>query len=254
MFKTKQKIINIFLYVLISLEAIYIAIVYYPVYGIQGIIAGLIYSCIAVVHIYSPGKKLSNVVLAISIGIAIPRLLLTIENRIDERRREVVLFLDQEQARELPPEKPILNDCSKLPSWEGAKIKDCQEVNSKTQADYIERFEQHKRTLRDYQEQRLTIKTSIPLTLSDYGGMLMFMILSASLPMVIYLLLIESGQFTIDVESYNTRTIETDIINEAIELYNNNIPVKVILKKFNGQLSKTTFYKYLKNGVTQPKK
>lgn len=246
MLKTKQKIINIFLYVLIGLEAIYIGSVYVPVYGIQGFIAGLVYASIAVVHIYAPSKKLSSVVLAISIGIAIPRLLITIEKRIDERRSEALEFILSEQSKELPPEKPVLNECSKLPSWEGQRMKDCQDANNKIQAEYIERYEQHKRTLREYQEQRTGLKGTIPLTLSDYGSLLMFMILSGSLPLVIYLLLIESSELALIPETISTRAKEEDIMEEALELYYNKVPVVDILKQYKGQFSKTTFYKYLK--------
>lgn len=246
MVKLKQKTINIFLYVLISLEAIYIGSVYVPVYGIQGIIAALIYASIAVVHIYAPSKRLSFVVLLISIGIAIPRLLLTIENRIDERRSQAFISIQLEEGKELQPEKPILNDCSKLPNWEGAKIANCQEQNNKLQSEHIERLSTHKANLREYQEQRTNLKTSVPLTLSDYGSMIMFMILSGSLPAVIYLLLVESSELGSLPEPTSTRAKEKDLMEEALELYYKKVPVVEILKQYEGQFSKTTFYKHLK--------
>lgn len=248
MVKLKQRTINIFLYILISLESIYIGSVYVPVYGIQGIIAGLIYACIAVVHIYAPSKKLSSVVLLISIGIAIPRLLLTIENRIEERRSEALAIIQLEESKELPPEKPTLNECSKLPAWEGARMKDCQDQNNKLQSEHLERLVEHKASLKEYQEQRTNLKTSVPLTLSDYGSLLMFMILSGSLPLVIYLLLVESKELAALPEPTTTRAKEADIMNEALELYYNKVPVVDILNRYKGQFSKTTFYKYVKQG------
>ena len=246
MLKLKQRTINIFLYLLISLEAIYIGSVYVPVYGIQGIIAALIYASIAVVHIYAPSKRLSFVVLLISIGIAIPRLLLTIENRIDERRSQALVSIQLEEGKEQPPEKPTLNDCSRLPAWEGGKIANCQEQNNKLQSEHLERIGTHKANLREYQEQRTNLKTSVPLTLSDYGSMIMFMILSGSLPAVIYLLLVESSELGSLPEPTSTRAKEKDLMQEALELYYKKVPVVEILKQYEGQFSKTTFYKHLK--------
>lgn len=246
MIKLKQRTINIFLYVLISLESIYIGSVYVPVYGIQGVIAALIYASIAVVHIYAPSKRLSFVVLLISIGIAIPRLLLTIEHRIDERRSQALVSIQLEEGRELAPEKPTLNECSKLPSWEGARMKDCQDQNNKLQSEHLERISEHKANLREYQEQRTNLKTSVPLTLSDYGSMIMFMILSGSLPAVIYLLLVESSELGSVPEVTSTREKEKDLMKEALDLYYNNVPVVEILRQYEGQFSRTTFYKYLK--------
>jgi hypothetical protein len=255
MLKLKQKTINIFLYVLISLEAIYVVSVYFPIYGIQGIIAGLIYGSIAIVHIYAPSKKLSTVVLIISIGIAIPRLLVTIENRIDDRRKEAIANITVEEGSEEEPIKPIFSDCSKLPNWEGAKIRDCQLNNDTNQSNYLSRVDEHRRTLKDYAELKSLTKISIPLTLSDYGSMIMFMILSGSLPTVIYLLLLESSEIAAIPEAHERRKKEQSIVKEAVSLYFNNVPVKEILDKYEGQLSKTTLYKYLKiNRATHTKK
>lgn len=249
MFREKQKIINIFLYILISLESIYIGSVYVPVYGIQGIIAGLIYSAIAIVHIYSPTKKLSSVVLIISIGIAVPRLLLTIENRIDDRRKEALAFIVQEESKISEPIKPTYSDCSRLPAWEGQKIKECQESNNKTQEAYFLKIESYNIILNDYSEQRIILKKSIPLTLSDYGSMIMFLILSGSLPAVIFLLLMESSELAGIPEHTgkpNRKEVSSDIIREALILYNKNTPIKKILDIYSGQISRATLYKYIK--------
>lgn len=243
--KINYKIINIFLYVLICLESIYIGIIYAPLYGLQGYIASLIYASIAIVHIFAPSKRLTSLVLWISVSIAIPRLFITIENRINDRTRESLEAIQIEQDNLVIPIKPDYLDCGKLPSWEGAKIENCQTTNKELQAKYLAKMEAYQSEYKELGESRQSVKRGFNLTLSDYGSLIMFIVLSGSLPSVIFLLLIYlSEQDEHSKQIYpNRKSIEEELIEKALLMYHNKIPVSDILKEVG--ISRTTFYKYV---------
>jgi hypothetical protein len=244
MFKNKNKLINIFLYVLIVLESIYIALVYVPIYGNQGYVAAIFYSLMAVVHMHIPSKNLTTIVFIVSVSIAIPRLFITIESKIEERKLEYVNSIKTDEINVPTPIQPMYSDCNKFASWQGDKIDNCNRTNQELQKDYLAKMDKFNTIKNDLHDLKGESKNRFLLTLSDIGGIIMFCIISASLPLMIFFLLLESEKIHNAPEVPGRRATPMDTQQLAIKLYYDNIPVADIINQLG--ISKTTLYKYVK--------
>lgn len=250
--RLKDLKVNYYLLSLISLEAFYIAQVYYPLYGTQGVIASAIYTLIAFAHIRYPSKQLANLILIISLAIAIPRILVMVETRIDERRMSTIATID-EQLSGL--EKPIgqnFQDCKLIPSWEGVRIANCQTANNDLQLSYNEAMAKYSRNKNELLQAKETAKEQYKLTLADYGSLIMFCVLSIALPSVIYFILLQNSPevLTPDVQA-DRLSMDESVVVEALRLYKQGVKVDEITKQLS--ISRSTIYKYIKKSVTQEK-
>jgi len=244
MFKNKNNIINLFLYVLIVLEAIYIALVYVPIYGNQGYVAAVFYSLMAIVHMHIPSKNLTTIVFIVSVSIAIPRLFITIESKIQERDLEYTNTIKTDEINVPIPIQPIYTDCTRYASWQGDKIENCNKANQELQREYIAKMDKFNTIKTELHDLKNESKNRFLLTLSDIGGIIMFCIISASLPLMIFFLLLESEKIHNTPEMPGRRATPMDTQQLAIKLYNENIPVADIVSQLG--ISKTTLYKYVK--------
>lgn len=234
-------IVNLFLAIMIIIEAISVAIVYYPIYGNQGILASCIYLVIALVHIVKPTKQLSTVVLILSLAIAIPRILITIEQRIEARQSEAITQL--EHSRPIPPEQPILSSCNLFASWDTRAIRDCQLHNEKALSAHANNTHTYQAQLAEYQDRVSVAKHTNQLTLSDMGGLLMFFVMFSALPIVIYYLLLSQSEIA---TLNHTQKTQDEIVSQALAMYKEKIPVSTILKELDYKISRTTLYKYVR--------
>lgn len=250
--RLKDLKVNYYLLSLISLEAFYIAQVYYPLYGTQGVIASAIYTLIAFAHIRYPSKQLANLILIISLAIAIPRILVMVETRIDERRMSTIATID-EQLSGL--EKPIgqnFQDCKLIPSWEGVRIANCQTANNDLQLSYNEAMAKYSRNKNELLQAKETAKEQYRLTLADYGSLIMFCVLSIALPSVIYFILLQNSPEVFIPEIQADRlSMDESVVSEALRLYKQGVKVDDITKQLS--ISRSTIYKYIKKSVTQEK-
>lgn len=250
--RLKNLKVNYYLLSLISLEAFYIAQVYYPLYGTQGVIASAIYTLIAFAHIRYPSKQLANLILVISLAIAIPRILVMVETRIDERRMSTIATID-EQLSGL--EKPIgqnFQDCKLIPPWEGVKIANCQTANNDLQIAFNEAMANYSRNKNELLQAKEQAKEQYKLTLADYGSLIMFCVLSIALPSVIYFILLQNSPEVFIPEIQADRlTMDESIVSEALRLYKQGVKVEDITKQLS--ISRSTIYKYIKKSVTHEK-
>lgn len=241
---------NYYLFALILLESIYIVQVYFPLYGNQGIIASAIYALIAFAHVKYPSKQLANLILIISLAIAIPRILVMIENRIEDRRISIIQSIDEQLGNLDKPHEQTQHDCKLIPYWDAEKISLCQKNNLIIQTKYNEQLEQYQHAKKELYQSRDATKQSIQLTLADYGSLVMFVVLSIALPSVIYFILLQTSPMpqSIDIPiviADRKQTTPDEIIKDALELYKSGMKVNDILIKLNGRISKSTIYKYI---------
>lgn len=242
--------INYYLLSLIVLETIYIVTVYYPLYGNQGIIAGMIYALIAISHVKYPSKQLANLILIISLAIAIPRILVMVENRIDDRRQKSIDAIESQLTNLDQPIPVSLHDCKLIPSWDGGKISKCQDDNNKLTVAYSEQQQTYQQTKRELYQSKDASKQSIQLTLADYGSLIMFVVLSIALPSVIYFILLQtSPNVEIPVVIADRKNTPDDTIRDALQLYQSGMKVNDILKQLDGKISRTTLYKYINKNL-----
>lgn len=250
--RIKNLKINYYLLSLIGLEAFYIAQVYYPLYGTQGIIASAIYTLIAFAHIRYPSKQLANLILVISLAIAIPRILVMVETRIDDRRQSTIATIEEQLSGLEKPTGQNYQDCKLIPSWEGVKIAKCQDANNELQLAYNDAMSRYASTKRDLLQSKEQAKEQLKLTLADYGSLIMFCVLSIALPSVIYFILLQNSPEIIIPEIQPDRlTMDESVVAEALRLYKQGVKVDHITKQLN--ISRSTIYKYIKLGVTQEK-
>ena len=245
---------NYYLIALILLEAIYIVQVYYPLYGNQGIIASAIYSLIAMAHVKYPSKQLANLILVISLAIAIPRILVMVENRIDDRRSKSIESIEYQLSSLDQPIQATYHDCKLIPSWEGAKIAKCQDDNNKLTLAYTEQLQSYTMQKRELVSSKELARQSIQLTLADYGSLIMFIVLSIALPSVIYFILLQTSPMPEPIEmpvvTMDRKNKSNDIVSQALQLYNEGYKVNDIIKQLDGKISRSTIYKYInKNTV-----
>lgn len=244
---------NYYLFFLILLEAIYIVQVYYPLYGNQGIIASAIYGMIALAHVKYPSKQLANLILIISLAIAIPRILVMVENRIDDRRQKSIDAIESQLTNLDQPIPVSLHDCKLIPSWDGGKISKCQDDNNKLTVAYSEQQQTYQQTKRELVAIRELARQSNQLTLADYGSLIMFVVLSIALPSVIYFILLQTSPMPdpieIPVVIADRKTKSDDIVSQALQLYKDGHKVNDILKELDGKISRATIYKYIKKRV-----
>lgn len=250
--RLKDLKVNYYLLSLISLEAFYIAQVYYPLYGTQGVIASAIYTLIAFAHIRYPSKQLANLILIISLAIAIPRILVMVETRIDDRRQSTIATIDEQLTGLEKPTAQNFQDCKLIPSWEGVKIANCQTANNDLQLSFNESMSAYGRTKNELLQAKEQAKEQYRLTLADYGSLIMFCVLSIALPSVIYFILLQNSPEVVIPETQADRlTMDESVVSEALRLYKQGVKVDEITKRLS--ISRSTIYKYIKRSVTQEK-
>jgi len=173
---------NLLLYSLIFLESGFIYYSYMDTLGLSGtLFPAIFYILIALVDIHSTSRKYAILVLITTIGIAVPRVLIKIED-LNER----VFTKQVESIKSRNPEfNPILQDCNLLVQWDLEGRNSCMKSNKMQ----MEKANEHNFKVKSEANMELQ---SVRIGVREYAEILLFSIISVCLPLAIFILLYDS--------------------------------------------------------------
>lgn len=224
------------IYLLISLEAIFIFTSYFGKIGLVAFIPSLVYLALALTDVKMLNKKLSILVLITSIGVSIPRVFLRVGEIQDDNR--VRLFAEQDRYYSYNERKAVIQDCNSYTDWDTKGKRDCMDGNRAR----IEEVEAYNKNLKYKFDSTFKNKVS----LQDLAELILFGTISITLPSAI--LLIIFGRYDKrDREASTAKEMlehQPDPKEEALRMYKENTyTIKQIVDTTG--VSKSTLYRIL---------
>lgn len=255
----KTKTLKVLAVFLIIVETLMIGYSYFTTLSWTGVGVALIYLLLALSDMVSgKNKLLTYFLIFVSVTISIPRAILQV-SEIVETGRET----DRQALVQTP--KPIerkyevtLLDCSRIPSWEGAKQIECSKDNqrqneekNKIELYNLEKLESYTNNMK---EREMEIKESFMkyITLKSFSQILLILLVTPILPIVVILLIHEDFSFSnrdeeIEEKEYRPKKKskgEEDKKQKAKTLLRAGIKVSEIQDELG--LSRATLYRYKK--------
>jgi hypothetical protein len=155
-------------------------------FGLSGtLFPAIFYILIALVDIHSTSRKYAILVLLTTIGIAVPRVLIKVE---DMNERVFTKQIESIKSRN-PEFNPILQDCNLLVQWDLEGRNSCMKSN-KLQ---MEKANEHNFKIQTETHSELQ---SVRIGVREYAEILLFSIISVCLPLAIFILLYDSKKLT----------------------------------------------------------
>jgi hypothetical protein len=226
------------IYLLISLEAVFIFTSYFGKIGLVSFIPALVYLALALTDVKMLNKKLSILVLITSIGVAVPRIFLRVGELQDEHRNR--LLAEQDRYYATNERKATIQDCNKYTDWDTKGKRDCMESNRSR----IEEADDHNKNLK----YKFESDTKNKISLQDLAELLLFGTISITLPSAILLILFgryEKRDKEVSTEK-EMKDHKPDPKEEALRMYREgNYTIKEIVDATG--VSKSTLYRILEN-------
>lgn len=184
-----------YLLFLIGAEFLFIIVSYYSEIGYLAFLPATVYSVLAVADINSKNKNLSWLVVLVTLGIAIPRLMIQYHNI--ETKNIKILVENKTRSVPLPPEyKPIIQDCKDPSLTQEYQLRACINNNRIENAKkYKSDQERHNAEASLFGEIGKLENEKINIPLHDYGLFFLYICLSVSMPMAVLILLYPTDGF-----------------------------------------------------------
>lgn len=172
---------------LIAIEAGFILVSYFSELKWTALVPAIVYVSLAIADSIAKDRRFSVLVVMLSIAIAIPRIFIKYSELIQlsgSKNSESV------EKTVIPPEYiPALQNCQLIPSWDSNGIKTCENSNKIENQKKQERLDKIFLLQSKIQKKTSEIRAKTELSITDVGMLILFIVLSISIPSGIFFLM-----------------------------------------------------------------